>query len=293
VAEKRLQELNEQLEVRIQERTTELSATNQRLQQSLDLLNATQAQLVVSEKLASLGSLVAGVAHEINTPVGIGVTASTSLVGEVKKLRAQMLDGSMKKSDLSRFLDHAEEASSLVLANLQRAADLIRSFKQVAVDQTSDPLREIFLRDYCEEVLTSLQPQLKKTRLQIFNECENLHLNTYPGAIYQIISNLVMNSIVHGFAEGSAGEIRLSGRLNAEGQILLTYRDNGSGIDPAHRNQIFDPFFTTKRGQGGSGLGLNIVYNLVVKKLSGKIHCDSEPGKGVVFSIIFPHQLQE
>ena len=292
-AEQRLHELNEQLEERIAQRTAELSATNQQLQHSIDLLNATQEQLVVSEKLASLGSLVAGVAHEINTPVGIGVTASTSLAGQVSKLRAQMQDGSMKKSDLLHFLDYADEASSILLANLQRAAELIRSFKQVAVDQTSDPLREIKLRDYCDEVLTSLLPQLKKTRLHFVNDIENLTVHTFPGAIYQIISNLVMNSIVHGFLPDEEGEIRFSGTLTAGKQIQLSYTDNGKGIDASHLSQIFDPFFTTKRGQGGSGLGLNIVYNLVVKKLGGQIRCESQPNKGVAFTITFPFQSQE
>jgi signal transduction histidine kinase len=292
-AEGELRELNEQLEQRIAQRTAELSTANISLQQSIDLLQAAQEQLVVSEKLASLGSLVAGVAHEINTPVGIGVTASSMLTRSVKQLRQAVTEGTLKKSDLNHFLDQADEATSIVQANLQRAAELIRSFKQVAVDQTSDPLREIALHDYCDEVLTSLLPQLKQTRLQVHNQCDNLRLKTYPGAIYQILSNLVLNSISHGFAPGEPGEITLIARSTATGEVNFTYADNGRGIEAHHLGQIFDPFFTTRRGQGGTGLGLNIVYNLVNKKLNGQIRCESTPGHGVRFSLTFPATLQE
>ncbi len=292
-AEAELRELNEQLEQRIAERTTALLAANKHLQETISMLRDMQAQLVAAEKLASLGSLVAGIAHEINTPVGVGVTASTMLRGDIRQLRAQLDGGTMKKSDLLNFLSHAEEAADILFANLQRATELVRSFKQVAADQTSDELRDINLRSYCAEILTSLRPRLKHSGIEIINDCPPLMLTTYPGAIYQIIANLVMNTLIHAFPDGTAGQLRLTATLQADGWVTFSFCDNGRGIDPAHLHQIFDPFFTTRRGQGGTGLGLNIVHNLVVNKLKGRLHVDSTPGHGACFYLTFPSNLQE
>lgn len=292
-AEGELRALNEQLEQRIAARTAELSESNRQLQQSIDLLNETQAQLLVTEKMAALGSLVAGIAHEINTPVGISVTASTSLVREVGILRRQIGDGALKKSDLVRFVDHADEATGILLSNLNRAAELIRSFKQVAVDQSSDAIRDFQLHEYCDEILTSLQPQLKRTRITVLNRCAKLSMRTHAGAIYQIVSNLVQNSLLHAFNDGEAGEISLDAHESAAGQVELRYTDNGRGIAAENLGRIFEPFFTTRRGQGGSGLGLNIVYNLVSQQLNGQIRCESTIGQGTQFIVSFPSQLAE
>lgn len=290
-AEHELRELNEGLEQRVEERTQALQEANRHLQDTISMLRETQAQLVVSEKLASLGSLVAGIAHEINTPLGIGVTASTSLQGDVRQLRSALTSGTMKKSDLLTFLDHAEEATDILYGNLRRAAELIRSFKQVAADQTSDVLREIELHAYCDEVITSLRPRLKNTQIEILNQAPALKLTTYPGAVYQIVSNLVINSLIHAFAPGDTGQLKIAGHQAGE-QVVLEYSDNGRGIASEHLGRIFDPFFTTRRGQGGTGLGLNIVHNLVVKKLAGRIVVDSLPGQGVRFTLTFPIHLR-
>lgn len=292
-AEHELRELNEKLEQRIVERTAALSAANVSLQESIAMLRETQAQLVAAEKLASLGSLVAGIAHEINTPIGVGVTASTALGNDIQQLRHLFDSGLMKRSDLQRFLEHAEEASGILYSNLQRAAEQVRSFKQVAADQTSDALREIDLRAYCDEILTSLKPQLKNTGIEVSNHCPAFPLRTYPGAIYQIISNLLLNALIHAYPEGGPGQITLNAERQDEKSIRLHFVDDGCGIDPVNLSHIFDPFFTTRRGQGGTGLGLNIVHNLVVKKLHGKISADSALGHGVRFTIVFPANLQE
>lgn len=292
-AEHELRELNEQLEQRISERTAALSQANDSLNDTIIKLRDTQAQLVASEKLASLGSLVAGIAHEINTPVGIGVTAATMLTGDVRQLRQAMDSGTMKKSDLLNFLNHAGEASDILFSNLQRAAELIRSFKQVAVDQTSDALRDINLQAYCDEVLTSLHPKLKHSGIGIENNCPSVLLHTYPGAIYQILTNLVMNALLHAFPNGGPGKIQIAASLESHEQIRLVFEDDGCGIEPGHLGQIFDPFFTTKRGRGGTGLGLNIVHNLVAKKLRGQIHADNNPERGARFTLTFPANLQD
>lgn len=291
--EEELRQLNEQLEQRISERTQALSLANRNLQESLSMLRETQAQLIAAEKLASLGSLVAGIAHEINTPIGVGVTASTTLANDIQKLRYLLNNGAMKKSDLLGFLDHAEEAAEILFSNLQRAAEQVRSFKQVSADQTSDMLREIDLHAYCDEILISLKPQLKNTGIEVHNTCPTMLLRTYPGAIYQIVSNLTMNALTHAYPDGGPGKISLTAEERPGRRIALIFSDDGCGIEPAHLQHIFDPFFTTRRGRGGTGLGLNIVHNLVVKKLQGHIAANSAPGHGVSFNITFPAQLQE
>lgn len=292
-AEQALRSLNEQLEARISERTEALSASNAHLQESVAMLRETQAQLIAAEKLASLGSLVAGIAHEINTPIGVGVTASTALSNDIRTLRQLLESGSMKKSDLLRFLEHAEEASGILFSNLQRAAEQVRSFKQVTADQTSDVLRDFDLASYCDEILVTLKPQFRDTDIEIFNDCPHLRVHSYPGALYQIVTNLMMNSLIHGYPDGGMGKIVLSAEALPGERIALTFTDDGCGIAPSHLGHIFDPFFTTRRGRGGTGLGLNIVHNLVVNKLRGQIHADSTPGHGVRFQLNISAHLQE
>ena len=266
---------------------------NQELQQALENLELAQDQLVQSEKLASLGGLVAGVAHEINTPVGVSVTAASTLHGESEKINARFLSGQMKKSDLQQFMELADESSEIILKNLARAADLIQSFKQVAVDQSSQERRRFAVRPYIDEVLLSLRPQLKKTRLEVQVECpDDLTIDSFPGAMAQIVTNLVGNSIAHAYEPGASGVLRFVVGRDGEQWIRLRYADDGRGI-PAHElGRIFDPFFTTKRGSGGSGLGLHIVYNLATQILGGKIKVNSEPGHGVEFEIRFPAEAR-
>ncbi|MDW8201179.1 MAG: AAA family ATPase [Cyanobacteriota bacterium SKYGB_h_bin112] len=279
-----LHQFNQNLENLVKERTQELSLT-------LSNLQAAQSQLVEAEKMAALGGLVAGVAHEINTPIGIGVTAASLLADRTAKFVETYRSGKMKRSDLEAFLDLASQSSAMILANLNRAADLIHSFKQVAVDQSSEERRQFNLRTYLDEILLSLRPKLKPTKHQVTIACpDDLMLDSYPGAFSQIITNLVINSLVHAYGPGEQGNIAISVQTSHE-QLTLSYSDDGCGISPDHLHKIFDPFFTTRRGQGGSGLGLHIVYNLVTQKLGGTIHCQSQLGEGTTFVITVPLSL--
>ncbi len=286
-----LRNLNDELEHRVEERTRALRLSNRELQFTLDELKLTQKQLVESEKMAALGGLVAGIAHEINTPLGIGVTAASHLEDETRKLIKLVDQGQMTRAALEGYQSDALDSARLILANLRRAGQLIKSFKQVAVDQSSEQAREIDLKIYLEEILVSLGPALKKTSHKISVKCpEDLRLLTYPGAISQIVVNLVMNSLIHAFDGVENGEIRIECEGYDE-EWLLLYRDNGVGMREDVRQRVFDPFFTTKRGQGGSGLGLHVVYNLVTQLLHGSLDCISEPGKGVEFQIQLPRRV--
>lgn len=279
--EEELREHREHLQTLVESRTTEL-------QDSLDRLKLAQNQLVEAEKMASLGSLVAGIAHEINTPVGIGVTAASYLDNKTKQFSEIYKSGELTKSKFEDFIETAQESSQMILANMQRAASLINSFKKVAVDQSSEEIRTFVLCEYIDEILLSLNSKFKNTNYRINVQCpKEITLTSYPGAISQILTNLLMNSLIHGFEGVDSGEIKIdiSERM---GEIQLIYKDTGIGIKSEHIAKIFDPFFTTKRGQGGSGLGMNILYNLVTQTLEGSVSCESEEGMGTKFIISFP-----
>lgn len=277
---------------------------------ALKSLQATQKSLIEAEKMASLGGLVAGVAHEINTPVGIVVTTTTHLQEKVKAIRTLFDEGRIRKQDFHDFLSVADNATTLLLSNSLRAANLIQSFKQVAVDQTCEERRQFDLRTYIGEVLVSLGPKLKRTPYQILLDCpEGILMDSYPGPLAQVITNLLVNSLQHGFdgrdygtvsmtvrreSEAGAGEEGSAGRARAgSGNVILEYRDDGAGIPEENLPRIFDPFFTTKRGQGGSGLGMNIVYNIVVQSLKGSIRVDSQNRQGVRFVLRLPCKVGE
>ena len=266
------------------------------LSQALEQLKATQAQLVESEKMAALGSLVAGVAHEINTPLSIGVTASSTLVDKTQEFRQIYHSGAMKRSQLTKFLQTAEQSGSIILSNLNRAAELIQSFKQVAVDQSSESRRPFKLKEYLQETLIALRPKLRGTKHTVaIRGDESLIIDSYPGALSQIITNLVINSLVHAYSPEDSGSIVIDLQpacifYGKREEIILSYTDDGQGIPPETKEKIFDPFFTTKRGQGGSGLGLHLVYNLVRQKLQGTIECESQVGIGTKFTVKFPIQ---
>ena len=266
----------------------DLQQKNTALSKALHELKRTQDHLIQSEKLAALGGLVAGIAHEINTPLGIGVTAASYLDLQTEEIVSQYASDTLKKSELEHYLRNAKESSTMILTNLKRAVNQIQSFKQVAVDQSSEEKRHFHMKEYLNDVLLSLQPQLKKTRHRITINCpEDLVITSYPGAISQIITNLVMNSLLHGFEDREQGEIVMT--LSIQNAILrVHYSDNGKGIQADHVSKIFNPFFTTKRSQGRSGLGMHIIYNLVTQKLKGTIEYTSTPGTGVTFLIHFP-----
>lgn len=283
-----LDELNHELESRVEQRTEALDRSNRELQDAIVELQQAQDQLVHSEKMAALGGLVAGVAHEINTPLGIGVTAASHLEQETRRLGQQIEDGSLSRESLDQFRQMATESAQLILRNLMRADKLVRSFKQVAVDQSSEERRRIDLGVYLQEVQTSLLPAMKKSSHRMEVECPTaLVVDTYPGAIYQVVANLVMNSLLHGFRERHDGLIRLLARREGD-EIVMVYRDDGVGMDEDTCRRVFEPFFTTRRGEGGSGLGMHIVWNLATNLLGGSLQCESTPGKGVRFELRFP-----
>lgn len=281
-------ELNEFLEERVEKRTRELGAANTELTQAMERLSQAQKQLIQSEKMASLGGLVAGVAHEINTPVGIGVTAASHLEDKTKAMLEEFQGGALKRSSLEEYLSVCNESTHMILTNLRRASDLIRSFKQVAVDRSTEERRIFGLRAYVEQVLLSLRNYLKKTAIVVELACDpGIEIDSYPGVWSQIVTNLVLNSLQHAFDPGQAGHITITVSQEPE-RLRFIFADDGKGIAPEHLSLIFEPFFTTYRQKGGSGLGLSIVYNLVTQTMGGTIHVASEPGQGAVFSIIVP-----
>lgn len=270
----------------------QLQAQIEETQQALQRLRDTQAQLVQSERLASLGGLVAGIAHEVNTPIGVGVTAASFLSDQVDTIKHDIEAGNLTKSRFNSFLEHCQESSDILLNNLQRAADLVQSFKKVAVDQSSDEHRKIGLAGYIDELLTSLRPKYKHTGHRIEVDCDNgIEMDTVPGALSQVLTNLIVNSLTHAFLEGENGVMTIAADQDAEG-ITLTYSDDGQGIPEQYLSKIFDPFFTTKRGQGGSGLGLHIVFSLVHQTLGGHISVHSSPDAGTKFTIRLPRSIK-
>ncbi|MBL8422516.1 MAG: PAS domain S-box protein [Candidatus Accumulibacter phosphatis] len=274
-AEEELQRHRGRLEELVTERTAELRQA--------------MVQLVQSEKLAALGSLVAGVAHELNTPLGNARVVASSLGTEVRNFAATVDAGALRRSQVATFLERSREGVDLLERNTARAADLISHFKQVAVDQTSTRRRRFNLRQTVEEVLITLRPQFKRTAHRIEREIPpDLELDSYPGPLEQVIANLIGNSLIHGFAGKEAGCIRIEAAPLDAGRIRLRYGDDGAGIPETIRNRIFEPFFTTKLGGGGSGLGLYIVYNLVTGVLGGTVQVQNPPGLGVAFDLILP-----
>lgn len=259
------------------------------LETALATLKESQAQLLVSEKMAVLGGLVAGVAHEINTPVGIGVTAASHLESKVQEVAQLYEEDELTKEGYEEFLNSAIEGSQIILRNLNAAANLIHSFKLVAVDQSSEAVRTFNLKEYINTILLSLQPELKQTRISTEIDCaDDLRMTSYPGDISQIFTNLIMNSIAHGFNQGAdAGAIKIEIKRDS-GRAVIRYTDNGKGIPGEIIHKIFDPFFTTNRQAGRSGLGMHIVYNIVTQKLKGEILCKDTQSKGVLFVIGIP-----
>ncbi len=245
-------------------------------------------QILDMEKFAFLGSLVAGVAHEVNTPLGVSITASSHARGLIGDIGRKYAEGSLDEEEFSRSLEGLAESLGIVSINLERAAEFIRSFKQMAVDQTVDDVRSIGVKEYIEEIILSLRPRLGKSGVKVeLSLPEDLRLTCAPGALYQVFTNLIVNSLVHAFDDGQAGTISISGRGGPEA-IELGYRDDGKGIAPDIVEKVFEPFFTTKRGKGGTGLGLSIVRTTIAK-LGGRVSCSSELGKGVEFAITIPY----
>ncbi len=265
----------------------ELVSQKEELQQTLDQLNETQDQLIQSEKLAALGGLVAGVAHEINTPVGISVTAASSLMDETTQMAELYKQDKISRNEFKEYLNTANQSARLILSNMERTANLVQSFKQVSVDQSTSQKRKFKLKAYTEDVIRSMYSILKKRKITINLDMEDdLELDSYPGTFSQIITNLILNSLTHGFEEHDEGKIELTARFDT-GRFHFEYADNGKGISQENLRKIFEPFFTTNK-KIGTGLGMHIIYNLVTQKLNGTICCESESNMGTRFIIDMP-----
>jgi PAS domain S-box-containing protein len=252
-------------------------------------LRETQASLIEAEKLAALGRLVAGVAHEVNNPVGISLTVASALERKTANFTAEVGRGDLRRSSLNDFLATSRDASSQLVANLNRAAELIQSFKQVAADRNYSDQRSFDLADLTEQVVMSLRPGLRKHNLTLNVECQpNLAMNSYPGPYGQVLTNLFLNAVAHAFPDGRAGTIEIQARASGKDNVEIIFSDNGCGMSLDVRRRAFDPFFTTRRDQGGTGLGLHIVYSVVTNRLGGRLDLDSEPGRGTRIRILLP-----
>jgi two-component system, NtrC family, sensor kinase len=278
----RLQRANAELEARVEERTAAL-------ERSLQDLERAQAQLVQTEKLAALGALVAGIAHEVNTPLGIGVTATSYLQEQAREFDRLFQSGQVRRSDLATFLETTHKSTEMVLAHMNRSAELIRRFKMVAVDQSSDSRREFELGATVRDIMGTLNHLLRRRPVQMdFDFPTEFAMDGFPGALGQVLTNLLNNALIHAYDEEQAGCIRIAAELRDPDTVELRFSDDGKGIAPQHLGKIFDPFFTTRFGQGGSGLGLHIVHNLVTGVLGGSVRVESTPGKGTTFFMTLP-----
>jgi PAS domain S-box-containing protein len=252
-------------------------------------LRETQASLIEAEKLAALGRLVAGVAHEVNNPVGISLTVASALERKTANFSDEVAHGQLRRSSLNDFLATSRDASSQLVANLNRAAELIQSFKQVAADRNYSDQRSFDLADLTEQVVLSLRPGLRKHNLTLQVDCQpNLMMNSYPGPYGQVLTNLFLNAVAHAFPDGRPGVIEISARESGKDNVEIIFADNGVGMSLDVRRRAFDPFFTTRRDQGGTGLGLHIVYSIVTNRLGGRLDLDSEPGGGTRIQMILP-----
>jgi signal transduction histidine kinase len=267
----------------------ELRKSKEDAEQALSELRNTQQSLIEAEKLAALGGLVAGVAHEVNNPVGISLTVASSLARRCDTFGKEIADGQLRRSRLVEFVDGNREAADQLVANLQRAGELIQSFKQVAVDRSYEQRRGFDLLHSTEQILASLRPGLRRAQVELITEIPDaIFMDSYPGAYGQVLTNLVLNAVNHGFADGLSGTIRLEARRLGANQVEISFSDDGAGMVENVQRRAFEPFFTTRRNQGGTGLGLHIVYNIVTRRLGGRIVLASAPGRGTTFRITVP-----
>ena len=255
------------------------------LQASLEELRKTQERLIASEKMASLGSLVSGVAHEINTPLGVGLTGVSQISHEIKSIEKNYASDTLTEEALLGSVKTIKDLTKTIMERLNNAVDLVKSFKNISIDQHLEDRREFLLQEYIDDLILSLQNPIKSKNIIVNNKIDsNILMNSYSGIFSQIFSNFILNSVLHGFTEESENKIEIYAQV--DDKLTISYRDNGSGITDEVQKKIYDPFFTTKRGQGGSGLGMNIVYNLVTQKLGGSINIVRVEPHGLGFDII-------
>jgi PAS domain S-box-containing protein len=268
--------------------TEQIEAENA-LREALQSLRETQTSLIEAEKLAALGRLVAGVAHEVNNPVGICLTLASTLERKSALFGAEVARGDVKRSSLNDFLETSRDGSAQLVANLNRVAELIQSFKQVAADRISSDQRTFDLGDLTQQVLTSLRPSLRKDNLKLDVECQpNLLINSYPGSYGQLLTILFVNSVVHAFPDGKKGTVAIKVRASGKDSVEILFSDDGCGMSADVRRHAFDPFYTTRRHLGSTGLGLHILHNIVTNRLGGRLNLDSSPGAGTKFRITLP-----
>jgi signal transduction histidine kinase len=252
-------------------------------------LRKTQDSLIEAEKLAALGGLVAGVAHEVNNPVGISLTVASSLARRCEMLADELERGELKRSRLTEFIKGNREAATQLVSNLQRAGELIQSFKQVAVDRSHIERRVFDLKELTEQVIASLRPGLNKSRVKLAFTCEpGITMDSYPGPYGQVVTNVVLNAVAHAYEPGQSGSIEIRAAAEDAKQVAIVFSDTGRGMAAEVRRRVFEPFFTTRRRQGGTGLGLHIVHNIVTGRLGGRISVASEPGQGTTFRVVIP-----
>jgi two-component system autoinducer 2 sensor kinase/phosphatase LuxQ len=286
--QQQLHRAKSELEERVNQRTEQLSVSNSKLEKAIKELRNTQEQLVETEKMSALGCLVAGVAHEINTPLGVAVTSSSHLTDLANELNQALSNGTISKQRFQDICDGINSSSELIIGNLQRASELVSNFKMVAVDQSYDEKRQIVLKQYLRDVVNAMTPKTNKKNIRVYlSGNDDLSFFTYPGSIAQVITNLIDNAMVHAFANCDSGEIKISFTKKKK-NLELIFEDSGEGIDTTQVNKIFEPFFTSKRGQGGSGLGLSIIYNIITHRFNGRISCESHKGSGTRFVMLLP-----
>lgn len=268
---------------------SELIASKQRTEVAYEELRATQNSLIEAEKLAALGGLVAGIAHEVNNPVGISVTVASTLARRCETFSEELSRGELRRSRLNEFIDGNREAANMLLANLHRAAELIQSFKQVAVDRSHAERRSFDMKSLTDQIMLSLRPTLSKRNIALVIECpDGLEMNSYPGPWGQVLTNLTLNAVIHAFTPDMDGAIRIDIHEIDADQVEIVFADNGQGMLDDVKRRAFDPFFTTARGRGGTGLGLHIVHNIVTNRLGGRITVSSDVGRGVRFRMVLP-----
>lgn len=284
--ENALHNLNRDLEDRVQERTNALQSSNRELRSALETLRAAQDELLRTEKLSALGELVAGIAHELNTPIGNALMAGSTLSDQTRTLKKQE---NLRRSDLDNYMKDASQVCEIIERNLNRAAQLVTSFKQVAADQTSSQRREFLLDTLVNEILLTLHPTLKRTPYQVESQIEpGLQFDSFPGPLGQVLNNLINNAILHGMDERNHGRIEIRAQRAQSGWVNLSISDDGVGIPADTQQRIFNPFFTTRPNRGGTGLGLHIAHNVVTQILGGSISVQSEPGQGATFTLHLP-----
>lgn len=266
----------------------DLMAAKDRAETALAHLRDTQQSLVEAEKLAALGGLVAGVAHEVNNPIGISLTVASTLSRRIEDFARDVERGELRRSKLTEFVEGSREAASQLSLNLQRAGEMIQAFKQVAVDRSHAERRQFDLAEATDQIIASLRPTLRRLPVTLQVDVPSgIVLDSYPGPYGQVVTNLFINALTHAFPDGRAGTLSITARADGS-QVDLRFRDDGIGMSPEVKRQAFDPFFTTRRGAGGTGLGLNIVANIVTRRLGGRIYLDTEPGQGSTFRIVLP-----